>query len=191
MRTSSSSPPAAPLPLPGPSPRPPAPDAGTGRVPLCDTGRRRRAPSSSARANLARGYTGGGLMAERDSRVTPARRGDPRSTAGPGQGRPAGAPGAKGSLEERVRGLVAQGDLRRAAGLAIGGLSPAVRRYLGATLRDAADADDAFSHWEENLWHGLATFRFECSLRTWALRLATNAAINARNEPWNRRVRRF
>ncbi|HEU4386082.1 MAG TPA: sigma-70 family RNA polymerase sigma factor [Anaeromyxobacteraceae bacterium] len=90
-----------------------------------------------------------------------------------------------------MRALVAEGHVGDAAGLAIRGLRQEVLRYLLATLRDEADADDAFSHWAEGLWRGLATFRFECSLRIWSLRLATNAAVNVRNAAWRRRVRRF
>ena len=90
-----------------------------------------------------------------------------------------------------MRDLVARGDLRRAAEVAIRRFEPEVHRYLWAALRDEADADEAFSHWEEKVWRGLPSFRGECSLRTWSLRLATNAAINVRNAAWNRRVRRF
>jgi RNA polymerase sigma-70 factor (ECF subfamily) len=93
--------------------------------------------------------------------------------------------------EERVRELVAEGDPRGAAVEAIRGLGPEVLRYLRATLRDEADAGDAFSHFAEGLWRGLPSFRGECSLRTWALRLAVNAAANVRNAAWRRRVRRF
>ena len=95
------------------------------------------------------------------------------------------------ATEERVRDLVARGDLREAAVEAIRALGPEVLRYLRATLRDEADAADAFSHVAEGLWRGLPSFRWECSLRTWALRLAVNAAVNVRNAAWRRRVRRF
>lgn len=90
-----------------------------------------------------------------------------------------------------MRRLIARGELREAAGVAIRGLGPEVLRYLRSTLRDEADAADAHSIWAERLWHGLASFRFECSLLTWALRLATNTAVNVRNAAWRRRVRRF
>jgi RNA polymerase sigma-70 factor (ECF subfamily) len=90
-----------------------------------------------------------------------------------------------------VRELVASGDFRAAAGVAIRGLGQEVLRYLWSTLRDEADVCDAHSHWAEGLWRGLHSFRFQCSLRTWALRLATNTAINVRNAAWRRRVRRF
>jgi RNA polymerase sigma-70 factor (ECF subfamily) len=93
--------------------------------------------------------------------------------------------------EERVRQRLEEGDSRGAAIEAIRGLGPEVLRYLQATLRDESDAADAFSHFAEGLWRGLPSFRGECSLRTWALRLAVNAAANVRNAAWRRRVRRF
>lgn len=93
--------------------------------------------------------------------------------------------------EREVRRLLAEGDHRGAAAVAIRALAPEVLRYLRATLRDEGDVADAFSHWAEGLWRGLASFRFECSLRTWALRLAANAAANVRSEAWRRRARRF
>src|SRR5207244_782085 len=43
------------------------------------------------------------------------------------------------------------------------------------------DADDAFAHWCEDVWQGLAEFRRKCRLRTWLYVLARNArARNAR-----------
>ncbi len=95
------------------------------------------------------------------------------------------------TTEERVRELLAKGDQREAAVVAIRGLGPEVLRYLRAALRDEADAADAFSHFAEALWRGLPSFRGESSLRTWALRLAANAAANVRTAAWRRRVRRF
>jgi RNA polymerase sigma-70 factor (ECF subfamily) len=93
--------------------------------------------------------------------------------------------------EEEVRRLLAKKDFRGAAVKAIRDLGPEVLRYLRAALRDEADVADAFSHWAEGLWRGMPSFRGECSLRTWALRLAVNAAANVRNAAWRRRVRRF
>jgi RNA polymerase sigma-70 factor (ECF subfamily) len=93
--------------------------------------------------------------------------------------------------EERVRRLLAERDFRGAAVEVIRDLGPEVLRYLQAALRDEADVADAFSHVAEGLWRGMPSFRGECSLRTWALRLAVNAAINVRKAAWRRRVRRF
>ena len=94
-------------------------------------------------------------------------------------------------VERRVRELLAAGDTRGAATEAIRALAPEALRFLRALLRDEEDAADAFSEFAENLWTGLATFRGDASLRTWALRLARNAALNLRGEAWRRRGRRF
>ncbi len=101
------------------------------------------------------------------------------------------APRPLAETERQVRRLLAEGDHRGAATLAIRALEPEVLRFLRATLRDEFDAADASSYWAEGLWRGLRSFRWKCSLRTWALRLAANAAANVRSAAWRRRVRRF
>ena len=85
----------------------------------------------------------------------------------------------------------AHDDARSAATAAIRELGPDVLRYLRATLRDEGDAGDAFAVFAERLWKGLASFRGECPLRAWALRIAFNAARDVRDEAWRRRVRPF
>jgi RNA polymerase sigma-70 factor (ECF subfamily) len=95
------------------------------------------------------------------------------------------------ALEERVRTLVAAGDRRAAATDAIRALGPSILRYLRTVLRDEADAADAFSQFAENLWKGLPTFRGGSALRTWAFRIAWNAALNLRDEAWRRKGRRL
>ncbi len=93
--------------------------------------------------------------------------------------------------EERVKELLASGDRRAAATLALRQYGPKVLGYLQVVLRDEADAADAFSIFAENLWRGLETWRGEASLRTWAYKLAWNAALNLRDEAWRRHGRRF
>jgi len=94
-------------------------------------------------------------------------------------------------LEARLRELLAAGDLRGAATLAIRGYGPQVLQVLRAMLRDEGDAREAFSQFAENLWKGLGSFRGEASFKTWAFRLACNAARNQRDEAWRRRGRRL
>jgi RNA polymerase sigma-70 factor, ECF subfamily len=94
-------------------------------------------------------------------------------------------------VEEQVHRLIEAGDLSAAATEAIRSLGPSVLRYLRSLLRDEEDAADAFSHFAENLWKGLASFRGQSSLRTWAFRIAWNSALNLRNEAWRRKGRRF
>lgn len=95
------------------------------------------------------------------------------------------------TLDARVRQLVEEGDLNAAAGVVIEALGPPILRYLRSMLREEDDAGDAFSQWAENVWHGLTTFRFGASLKTWCYRLAWNAGQNLRNEAWRRHGQRL
>jgi RNA polymerase sigma-70 factor, ECF subfamily len=94
-------------------------------------------------------------------------------------------------LEERIAELHAAGDLDGAATEAIRGLGPAVLRYLRSLLREEDDAAEAFSQFAENLWKGLPAFRGEATFRTWAYRLAWNAALDVSGGAWRRRGRRL
>lgn len=51
-------------------------------------------------------------------------------------------------------------------------------------------ASDVFSQTCEDLWKGLPTFQFRCSLRTWIYLLARHAAARYRRTPWNQSERR-
>jgi RNA polymerase sigma-70 factor, ECF subfamily len=95
------------------------------------------------------------------------------------------------ALEARVRELVAAGDVRAATTEAMRRLGPEILQYVRSLLRDEDAAGDAFSEFAENLWKGLATFRWNASLRTWAYRIATNAVADVRSEAWRRHGRRF
>jgi len=95
------------------------------------------------------------------------------------------------ALDARVQELIAAGDLRGAATEALRALGPQVLRYLRSVLRSEADTADAFSQFAENLWTGLAGFRGQSALRTWAFRIARNVAANLRDEAWRRRGRPF
>jgi RNA polymerase sigma-70 factor (ECF subfamily) len=97
----------------------------------------------------------------------------------------------KRTIDAQVRELVAAGDASVAATLVLNSLGPSVLRYLRSVLRDEEDAADAFSRFAEQLWRGLPGFRGEAALRTWAFRIAFNAAQSLRNDPWHRRGRRF
>jgi RNA polymerase sigma-70 factor (ECF subfamily) len=95
------------------------------------------------------------------------------------------------ALETRIGSLLEAGDAAAATTDVLRSLGPSMVRYLRSVLRDEAAVADAFSQCAENLWKGLPSFRGESSLRTWALRLARNAALNHRHEAWCRQVRRF
>jgi len=93
--------------------------------------------------------------------------------------------------DERIRALIANGDLRRAATEAIRGLGHPILRYLRSLLRDETDAAEAFSQFAESLWTGLPRFRGEASLRTWAYRIAWCAARDLRDQAFRRRGQRL
>jgi RNA polymerase sigma-70 factor (ECF subfamily) len=93
--------------------------------------------------------------------------------------------------EGRIRELLRMGDERGAATEAMRAFGPKILGYLRSILRDEADAGDAFSVWAEHLWRGIRSFRGDSSFRTWAFKIAYNAALNVRNEAWRRLGRRF
>jgi RNA polymerase sigma-70 factor (ECF subfamily) len=95
------------------------------------------------------------------------------------------------TIDEGIKARLAQGDHRGAATEALRAFGPKILGYLQAVLRDEADAADAFSVFAENLWKGLPTWRGQSSLKTWAFKLAWNAALNLKDEAWRRRGRRF
>lgn len=93
-------------------------------------------------------------------------------------------------LEERIRGLLAEGRHDEGATAAIQGYGPQILRYLRSVLADEEEAREAFSQFAENLWRGLRDFRGTAPFRIWAYRIAWNVACDLRKHPWrNRRER--
>jgi RNA polymerase sigma-70 factor (ECF subfamily) len=95
------------------------------------------------------------------------------------------------AVQARVQELLDEGDARAAATEALRELGPEILRFLRSVLRDEEDAADAFSQFAEHLWKGLPSFRRQSSLRTWAFRIAWNAALTLRSDAWHRKGRRF
>ncbi len=93
--------------------------------------------------------------------------------------------------EKRIRALLAAGDERGGATEAMRAFGPKILGYLRSILRDEGDAGDAFSVWAEHLWRGIGSFRGDASFRTWAFKVAYNAALNVRTEAWRRLGRPF
>lgn len=93
--------------------------------------------------------------------------------------------------EERIRQLLATGDLRGAATETIQWLGPEVLGYLMATVKSEADAAEVLSQWAEDLWRGLEGFRGESSLRTWSYKIAYHAAARFARDPYRQRAQRF
>jgi RNA polymerase sigma factor (sigma-70 family) len=86
---------------------------------------------------------------------------------------------------------IAAGDVNGATAAALRAVSSDVLSFLSATLRDDADVSDAFSDFAERLLTGIAGFRREASLRTWAFQVARSAAIDLRRDAFRRRMRRL
>jgi len=94
-------------------------------------------------------------------------------------------------VEAQVQELLTRGDLRGAATSAIQGFGPKVLGYLRSILRDDNDAADAFSHFAEDLWRGIGSYRGEASFKTWAYKLAWCAAMHVRSDTYRRLGRRL
>jgi RNA polymerase sigma-70 factor (ECF subfamily) len=80
------------------------------------------------------------------------------------------------ALERRVRERCDAGDAQGAAEAALRGYGPEVYSLLCALHGNEDDASDVFAAFSENLWRGLPGFEWQCSLRTWAYKLAHNAS---------------
>jgi RNA polymerase sigma-70 factor (ECF subfamily) len=92
-------------------------------------------------------------------------------------------------LEHRILAHLDAGDLPGAATEALRGYGPQVLGYLTAVLRDEDEARDVFSQFAEDLWRGLAGFRRESAVRTWAFRLAWHAASRHARDPYRKHHR--
>lgn len=95
-----------------------------------------------------------------------------------------------GDIEARVAEYLAKGEAEQATTVAIEGYGPAVLGYLRSML-DEDDAQDAFSAFAEGVWRGLPGFRWECTLRAWAFRLAWHAVSHVVRDPYRRRGQRL
>jgi len=84
------------------------------------------------------------------------------------------------TFDAEVRELVAAGRGRQAADVLLARLSPELRPFLHRLLGDVSRADEAHSATCERLWRGLATFRWECSLRSWSYIIARREAQRCR-----------
>ena len=94
-------------------------------------------------------------------------------------------PGHRSEFEARVRASLERGERDQAATQVIERLEPDIRGYIACRLV-GDDADDALSQFRENVWHDLARFRWECSLRAWGYRLAHHAITRVLRQPHRR-----
>ena len=78
--------------------------------------------------------------------------------------------------EERIRSAFVRGDLEGAATALLETYGSEIFGFLLVRLRDPELASEAFADFTEDLWRGLADFRWVCSARAWAYTLARHAA---------------
>ena len=97
----------------------------------------------------------------------------------------------RAAVEARIALGLARGRPADAAAAALRGYGPEILGYLVTILRDQHAAEDVFADFCEDLWKGLPGFRQKSSFRTWAYRIAWNAAQMFWRDPYRRRVRRL
>jgi len=97
----------------------------------------------------------------------------------------------RAALERRIRECLDARDLAAAATEALKGYGAEILGYLVSIVRDESAASDVFGEFCEDLWRGIAGFRGHSSFRTWAYKLAWNAARMHQRDPFRRRVRRL
>jgi RNA polymerase sigma-70 factor (ECF subfamily) len=93
------------------------------------------------------------------------------------------------ALELETRRCCEAGDIHGAATLVIQELGPELLGFLVVLIRDRSDAGEVFADVCVRIWKGLATFRWESSLRTWCYVLARRAAGHHRRsrDAWKTR----
>jgi RNA polymerase sigma-70 factor, ECF subfamily len=97
-------------------------------------------------------------------------------------------PADREALERTIRDQCEARDYERAATLAVRGYGREILAFLWSRLRDPDAAGEVFSLVVEELWRGLPSFEWRCTLRTWGFMLARHAA--SRHVSSARRYRR-
>lgn len=88
--------------------------------------------------------------------------------------------------EQEIRALCERGDIGAAAELTLQVYGRELLRLTHSVMHQPDGARDAFSLFCENMWKGIAGFRWESSLRTWLYRLARNACYQVMHAPSSR-----
>jgi RNA polymerase sigma-70 factor (ECF subfamily) len=79
-------------------------------------------------------------------------------------------------LDAQIKRACESGDYAAAATLFIEHHGGEILAFLGARLRNPSSAEEVFAIFAEKLWIGLPSFEWRSTLRSWAYRLARNAA---------------
>lgn len=91
------------------------------------------------------------------------------------------------SEEQAIRAAFDAHELSRTAILSLETYGDELLSFLCSRLRGASDAQEVFSMLIEDLWTGLPSFGWRCSMRTWLYTLARNAAARYLKAPPQRR----
>jgi RNA polymerase sigma-70 factor (ECF subfamily) len=95
----------------------------------------------------------------------------------------------RSAVEAPIQAACQTGDFRQATTLAIETYGEEVMGFLSARVRGRGDAGDVFSMFAEDLWKGLPSFEWRCSLRGWCYTLARHAMVRHARAPQNRAER--
>jgi len=96
---------------------------------------------------------------------------------------------ARKAADAEIRGRCQAGQFDVATTLVIRHYGPELMGYLHATAGNPDLATEAFAELGEDIWKGLAGFRWDASIRSWLYILARNALNQLRRDP-RRRVDR-
>jgi RNA polymerase sigma-70 factor (ECF subfamily) len=85
-------------------------------------------------------------------------------------------PSERELVERQVRALCDAGDHDKATTLLLQSYGQEIFRFVLSRLRDDEASSEVFSQFTEDLWRGLAGFRWQSSARVWSYTLARHAA---------------
>jgi RNA polymerase sigma-70 factor (ECF subfamily) len=93
-------------------------------------------------------------------------------------------------IDTEVAELVRGGSLDAAATKVLEAYGSELYGFLVNMCSSESDAGEVFSQAAEDLWKGLPSFGFRCSLRTWFYVLGRHAVSRYKRSPWNKNDRR-
>ncbi len=79
-------------------------------------------------------------------------------------------------VERKIRALCEAGDHDKATTLLVQSYGPEIFQFLLSRLRDDQASSEVFSQFTEDVWRGIAGFRWQSSARVWSYTLARHAA---------------
>jgi RNA polymerase sigma-70 factor (ECF subfamily) len=89
----------------------------------------------------------------------------------------------RGELERNIQERCGQGQVMEAREGVLVGYGPEIMRLMASVLHDYERSRAAFELFSERLLRELPAFRWECSFRTWAYRLAREACYQVMHAP--------